>query len=910
MMDVTASRFLVPILMLLVLLPTYGAAETVATWDFSESAHGWVGNPSVEGLTVGAQGLTFHSTGVDPWIEGPAMDLPGQGLAKVTVHMKSTADTSGELFYGPRFEAGHSARFTVRNDGQWHDYTIIVKEPLGRSTRFRLDPAAGEGDITVRSIAVDTMARIETPPLEKPERPNRRAEPALMRSGTLSLEHHGGHWGDFIIKVDGVEMATGYHADQIGLMRAGEPEWLRLDEGGSGRSVQVEHEIIAYARRIVTQVEVTDSGSAKWRLTRRFELGPQEGTIVVEIECVVDQDRELIHLPWLTLFAGLETFGTHKTQGLLAGLEYLSDEPSSSQADLTTPEHVRRVPDPVKITFPLMAVASNDRYVGLIWESSDMTAAVFDSPDTVYNSGGHVMALTAPEVGPHRFENDFAAHTPVTLKANRPVKVRAVIVGGAGKTIIPAVQKYVQVKGFPDRPKVSGGFEAALKLLAHGWLDSAVNEGGRFRHAVWGTSFGAQPAADAPLYMDWLANHVTDVNLVERLEAGRDTALAQLPSGDPRLGAVSHVRTPAPPLVFGGVEKYVAARQVEARNLLRQFDVQGIKHYRPGKADYGKTHFADHANGLAAVHVARILEAATLSADPELVEQGLALLDKQTILYAGTVPRGAQTWEVPLHTPDILASAYMVKSYVLGHIISGRPDHLEQARYWAWTGVPFVYLDNPTPGKVGLYGTIAVLGATNWRAPIWLGQPVQWCGLVYASALHQLSQYDADGPWSEIARGITASGLQMVWPVTDQKRQGLLPDYFLLRDQVSEGPAINPGTVQAHVPELIRTGPLYDVRKFGKANWFVHAPCGIRDIKEDGNSMRFAVDGWGGKSYTVLISGVTTRPARVTVRKPIGRTGSLTAAAENAFHFNPQQNLLAIPLEGVVRVGIEMSAAD
>ncbi len=910
MIDVTVNRFRVPILMLLVFLPTYGAAETVVTWDFSESAHGWMGNAFVKGLTAGVQGLTFASTGIDPWIEGPAVDVAGQDWTKVTVRMRSTADTSGELFYGPRFRAGHSVRFTIQNDGQWHDYAVIIKEPLGRGTRFRLDPAAGEGDIAVRSITVDTLARIETPPLVKPKRFARSAEPALMRSGALTLEHRDRHWGDFIIKIDGVEMAVGYHGDQIGLMHAGGPEWLKLDEGGFDAAMSVENEIIAYANRIDVQHQIRDSGSANWLLMRRFEPGPCEGTIALEIECVVDQDRELIHLPWLTLFAGLETFGTHKTQGLLAGLEYLSDEPSSSQADITTPEHIRRIPDPVKITFPMMAVTSNDRYVGLIWESSDMMAPVFDSPDRLYNSGGHLMALTAPAVGAHRFENDFAAHTPVTLKANQPLKMRAMIIGGAGKTIIPAVQHYVRLKGFPERPRVTGGFETALKRLAHGWLDSAANEGGRYRHAVWGTSFGAQPAPDAPLYMDWLAHHVTDADLVKRLEAGRDLALAQLPGDGPHLGAISHVRSPAPPLVFGGAPAFVAARMEEAKRLLRQFDACGIKHYHPGKADYGKTHFANHANGFAAAHVARILEAATLSANPELIAQGLALLDKQTALYAETVPRGAQTWEIPLHTPDILASAYMVKSYVLGHLLSGRGDYLEQARYWAWTGVPFVYLENPTSGEVGPYGTIAVLGGTNWQAPVWFGLPVQWCGLVYASALHHLGQYDAEGPWRQIASGITASGLQMVWPEEDQKRQGLLPDFYHLRAQVSDGPAINPGTVQASVPELIHTGPLYDVHRLEKANWFIHAPCGIRGIEENANSIRFAVDGWGSKPYTVLVSGVTTRPTRVTTRKPIGRTGSLTPAKEVEFQFHPRQNLLTLPVEGVVHIHIERSPAD
>jgi hypothetical protein len=325
-------------------------------------------------------------------------------------------------------------------------------------------------------------------------------------------------------------------------------------------------------------------------------------------------------------------------------------------------------------------------------------------------------------------------------------------------------------------------------------------------------------------------------------------------------------------------------------NLLRQFDAQGIKHYQPGKVDYARTHFADHANGLGATQVAQILEAATLSADPELMARSLALLDRQTVLYAGTVPRGAQTWEVPLHTPDILASAYMVKAYTLGYMISDRSEYLEQARYWAWTGVPFIYLANPTDGAVGPYATIAVLGATNWQAPIWLGQPVQWCGLVYASALQQLSQYDPDGPWGQIAEGITAAGLQMTWPATDEKRQGLLPDFFHLRAQVSDGPAINPGTVQAHVPELFEKGRLYDVRKLDDRDGFIHAPCAIRELRQDKEAVHFVVDGWGTKPYTVLFSGVTKEPAVVRPDADV--------------RFHSQQKLLTVSVSGPSEVEI------
>ncbi|MBN1505861.1 MAG: hypothetical protein JW955_03400 [Sedimentisphaerales bacterium] len=869
--------------------------KTVAAWDFTRGWQGWQGNKFTEGLVVSEEGLTFQSTGNDPWLEGPGVDLPGEGTVRVRVRMKSNADTSGELFYGRTFTAGHSVRFTVNNDGQWHEHLLVIPEPLGAGTRFRLDPAAGEGRIGVSSIEVEVLSPVAPPHWARPVRPRQGdVEPVSMTSGDLVVQHYGRNWGGFVVKIDDEEIASGYQAERIGVVFDDSSQWLDLSEA--------EFSPAAGSCRAV----VRDRGGATWQATRRFRSGSVAGSILVECEFVVDQDRGVVYLPWLTLFPGLEAFGERKTQGLFAGLEYLDDEPSSSEADVTTAEHVRRAPDPMKVTWPLMAIVYDGRYVGLVWEPSNAVEPVFDSPDRTYGSGAHVMALTGPAVGEARLENELAAHTPLRIRANEPIRIQAILIGGKGASVVPAVQKYVDLRGLPATPAFAGGLDAAVTLLAHGWLDSAINEGGIFRHAVWGESFKAGPAGDALMYIDWLVNQTRDRELARRLSKARDLGVTKMPQGQPYMSTVSHTRTPTAPFVFGGVYPYVRQRQQEAFELLRHFDEKGIKRYRPGNTDYGKTHSVQHANGLAGADVARILEAATMSADPQLIAQGLALLDKQTLLYANSVPRGAQTWEVPLHTPDILASAHMVKAYTLGYLIAGRQDYLEQARYWAWTGVPFVYLVNPTEGKIGPYATIAVLGATNWRAPSWFGRPVQWCGLVYASALHLLSQYDKDGPWDRIARGITAAGLEMTWPTTDAKRQGLLPDVFELRPQLRDGPAINPGTVQAHVPELFDLSRLYDVRKLAAGEWFLHAPCAIRDLRETRESATFTVDGWGKGPYYVLIAGVDEKPAAVTTAQiVVGPVSARPAASQATVNFNAAQRLLAITLDQPCEIRVQ-----
>jgi hypothetical protein len=812
--------------------------------------------------------------------------------------MKSDADTSAEVFYGKTFRAGHSVRFTTRNDGQWHDYSLVIREKLGGGTRFRLDPCTDEGQVTIAFIKVETIREIGTPSLEQPKRPARFMSNGMsVESGSLEFEQYGDSWGEYIVKVNGAEMAAGYDSELIGIVFDEAPEWLNLGDA----EVTIKHRV----GELMSLAIIKDSRGARWKFQRSIRPAKQKGTLLVETRLNVNKDRDVIHIPWLTIFPGLGTFGERKVQGLFAGVEYLCDEPSSSTADIETPEHIRRIPDPTKITSPLMAISHDGKYIAVVWEPSDMVAATFDSPDRIYDSGAHVMALSGPAIGELRFENDFCAHTPLKIRANKEIKVSMQLNGGQGKTVVRAVKHYVESKGLPDIPEFEGGFGAAVNLLAHGWLDSKINHDGLFRHAVWGDNFPPAPAADAAAFIDWLDNYCDDEALCERLGSTRFQTLKKIPAGQPFSSSVGHAHLPTAPFIFGRIYEFVQQRHREALGLLGNFNEAGIKIYEPGKTDYSRTHFAKHANGLSGRDVVRILEGAALSGDTGLVDKSLVLLDKQTELYSGTVPRGAQTWEVPLHTPDILASAHMVKAYTLGYILSDREQYLEQARYWAWTGVPFIYIHPPTPAPVGSYSTIAVLGATNWRAPLWLGRPVQWCGLVYCSALHLLSEYDKSGPWEQIAKGITATGLQMSWPPADKERQGLLPDFFDLKAQIGAGPAINPGTVQSHIAELYDKGKIYDTKKIQGPGWFIHAPCEINSMREGDKSIVFVADGWTEKAYYVLVSGIKHEPDGVTARKVLREPVKTAAFEPVEKEFHSQYGNLVIKLKGKSEVKID-----
>ncbi len=837
-------------------------AALVARYDFTKGTHGWEGNRYTTDLRVTPEGLALRSTGVDPWLTGPTVVLPADGRVQFTVRMRKNAGGASRLFWGRKgFSEERAQNIAIPADGKFHEAALVIAGVSG-PTLFRFDPVTEEGPVTIQWISIESLPAVKAPPALKPTRPTPGEAASLkLTAGDLTLTHCGQAWGGFVLSIAETEMAAGHVNGRLACEVDGKARFVQLDEADF--SVRQE------GSRITERAACGDETTGRWQMTRHFESAG-DSAIKVTMSLEVHEGGRLLHYPWLTLFPGLGTFGERKTQAVIPGIEYLADEPSSSKADVRTAAHLRRVPDPHKLCFPMVAFCHAGRCLSLRWSRSERVALVHDSPDRMFNSGAHLIGLWAPNVGRHRLENDLFALNPMPLEPGQPVRAYATITGCQADSVVPAIRRYVAAAGVPELPVDPGGLEAAVELMAAGWTRSSGYDGaGGWKHAVWGR-WEPQPAADACAFVLWLARHTGSRSTRTGLQKAMEAGLARVRKADAHfMGGVSHVRPPGAPFVFGDVAAFLRARKRGATMALARFEPDGSLPYRrrKGKPDYGETHFAKHANGCGAPELARILEAALLTGDSDLADKAVALLDKQTALYANTVPRGAQTWEVPLHTPDILASAYLVSAYVTGHKLTGRRDLLDQAIYWAWTGVPFVYLDRWTAGEVGDYATIPVLGATSWRAPLWIGLPVQWCGRVYAAALEALAPLDPAGPWDRLARGITASALQQTWSPPD-KRQGLLPDFFNLATQHRDGPAINPGTVQAGLPYLYGKDALFDSRVGRKSGWIVHAPGTLRNLQDSADGIRFNLDGWGAQPYSVLIVRVADKPGTVTVSAP------------------------------------------
>jgi hypothetical protein len=864
-------------------------------FDFTsrKDAEQWKAANHISQIERTPDGLRVHISGPDPYLHGPARDYPEGRLLWLHLRLKSDEGGLGQIFYYTSAPAeANSVRFKVPA-GRWHDVQVPMPA-LSPGSHLRIDPPGTGGKCLLQRLWLEERVVFKSPDWPQPKAPQLGPDVLVIESGDLKLLQSRSEIGAFEVEVAGQKAAVGNTKALIGYVITNQVRWMPVSTAGN---VVVRQSNSGFG----LGVSWLDPDGARWTMSTACAPAAP-GAIEVETVVVVDQDRSVLYLPMLAVLPGVGSFGTNKNQGLFAGLEYLENEPSSSEADLTGPASWRQVPDRVKITFPLMAVEADDRYFGVMWEPQDVFSALFDSPDRQFNSGGHLMGILFPgSDGVNREERSLLPYQPEVLRANQPLTLRATLIGGRGTTVVPAIEQYVRLAGLPAVPHPGYSASEYYELAARGWLDSKVRETNLYRHAVW-PGFGPQPAADAALWMFWLSGKVAAADLPSRLTSASADALRQVAPENYNSSQIGHNRYPLPSLIFGAVEENALKARTRGEALLKRFEAPGTIFYQPqrGGIDYGKTHWSREANGLTANVLVALLEAGAFSGDRVLIEAGLEHL-RAMDKFRHTVPRGAQTWEIALHTPDIMASAHMVRAHTLAYELTGEADFLEQARYWAWSGVPFVYLTPPTSGPIGIYGTIPVLGATSWVAPIWIGLPVQWCGLVYADALYRFSRHDPDGPWRQLADGITVAGIQHTWPMSDPDRKGLLPDFFELRAQHRDGPAINPATVQLPAISYYNELAPYEFHVFRQHNLQAHVPGTLSEIQERGEGLAFKFRSWSPRPSHLLINGFSRRPEVSLNGQKIG--------LEAPHRYQPEERRLILYLEPDAAVELIFPAA-
>ena len=355
-------------------------AATLREWQPTHDIGAWQTTP---------QGLEIQITGGDPYFIGPPRDYPADTTLWLRMRLKSDQGGSGQVFFSRgSFSESSSVRFDTRAN-EWSDVRVALP-PLGAGYRLRIDPPGSGGKVVFASVRFERrelLAPPEWPAWQSPKSLSRK----LIGSGELEVFLGPEELRSFEVRVKGVSMAFEHPRPIIGYLKNHEAQWLDLAAEPKTK-FRLSRKGLSHAQTLTA----LDADGAQWIIERRFFAGAVPGTIHIETRVTVDQNREVVYLPLLVLVAGEKSFGTNKSQGLFAGLEYLDNEPSSSEADLIGPASKRRVPVSRKITFPLMTITAERRYVGLIWDEPSRFSALFDSPDRIFGSGGHVMGVLFP----------------------------------------------------------------------------------------------------------------------------------------------------------------------------------------------------------------------------------------------------------------------------------------------------------------------------------------------------------------------------------------------------------------------------------------------------------------------------------------------------------------------------------
>lgn len=526
-----------------------------------------------------------------------------------------------------------------------------------------------------------------------------------------------------------------------------------------------------------------------WEARSEFTLGLDASSVRITNEVYCNTDVEVMGVYGPTIYAGEGSFGSTKVDALFSGLEWLiGEERSSSTLDFNPPHHLRLVPDWYKITVPAMAVSDGECMVGLVWDANqkwdgvyDAPAAIFSSPNWFQMQDNHLMGLFLPSTRSNNVkENEYFARNPYYLSADSSLSIEAHLVGKGDVGSLAIIDEWINVFGLPELQELPRTLEEEIELCREGFMTVVWDEKvGGWKHCYeW-------DAMNIPAFgtLLWVDSILTDDELIKKELRERVEFVIEKTNRDYGRGAFArtdgtHIPGWDLPFYAGGLDAFsLGVMRSEGTSYLATQHRDGEWVFSPGNTSRrvlgtpGET-----VSGLIATPAEVVLRWGRISGDEKSIAAGLKALDYMEA-HGLNVPRGAQSWECPVHSPDILASAKAVKAYIEAYIITRDERYLDAARYWAKTGLPFVYFWGVEDRPVMKGATIPIYGATFFTLS-WQGRPVQWNGLVYAYSLMQLARYDDSFPWEHIARLILGSAM---WQQEESgERKGTYTDVWEL----------------------------------------------------------------------------------------------------------------------------------
>jgi hypothetical protein len=546
------------------------------------------------------------------------------------------------------------------------------------------------------------------------------------------------------------------------------------------------------------------------------ELSDFDRSLRFDVELEAEQPVQLRAFRGPALNAGDRGTGAAKGIAIFPGLEYLEgDEASSSTRDLAPPLNERWTPHKFKITVPMMMVETRPAgpVLGIAWSPSQTwdgaqiaPAASFASPDFLTLHRSHLMQLMLPSVPDGIPESGRLGAAPIDLAPGQTWRLTGHIIAAQPRgDATEALRWFDDIIGYPQAEAPPRSYEDEIALCRHGFMHTVWEEETQTSKHIVEKSGTNAPGFATLMLMDarTVASGEARSQLLDRVNLIGEKTLREQGTAGLTSSACCHIMGWEFPYHWGYLPGALEGMRASAYGALNNQEADGLWGFYPGEGRETLGARGTRTMGICGQNAYRMAKYAAISGDPAVLEAlGRALVAMRQF----KVPRGAQGWECPILEPDVLASAYAVRAYVWAYMATGDRQWLQDADFWARTGLPFQYTwdDGRHPGM--RYASIPVFGSTFFHHS-WIGLPVQWCGLVYAYSLQELMRFAPDSLWRKQVEGITVSGMHQQWPMDNPELAGTYPDSFGQWFTHRNGAYINPEDIQVNLMALKGSDP-------------------------------------------------------------------------------------------------------
>ncbi|MHB9034687.1 MAG: hypothetical protein ACYC6L_16770 [Anaerolineae bacterium] len=686
-----------------------------------------------------------------------------------------------------------------------------------------------------------------------------------------------------------------------------------------------EHRVLLYAQNATSAdgelaftSNFTDEDGTTWTSNVVFRLNAASMWFDLEYKLTTDHPVRLKAWTGPEYLAGEGSFGETRESGLFPGLEYLMGNESSSGTDFADPAVAARyVPNPNKITIPLMAVTADGMTTGLMWDpldkwdlDHDRPAALYASPNSWQGQANHLMSLFVPGMTAGLLENTDEVNDFYTLQPDKPLTLKAMLFASAASDPLVALDIWLLGHELPQLPSSSTDLATGANLCLDAYLTTAYDSVSKGWHYALADPWGPGPSAANALHLELssfaLPKDSVEANLLQQVARSSTDALGTNGGPNPWYYQTTLALLRGDP-ASKVLEPYISALTI-AQSQLPNGSWSYTPQERTGRA-FGT--LGDTSSGWVATKALPVIYEARLTRNQTLVDASIKALD--FLLNLPLRPEGAQTWELPLHVPDLLASSWVTQVFVEGYKLTGDTKYLDAAQRWAMAGLPFIYMWSAPDRPIMSYATVPVFGATNYNYP-WFGKPVMWNGLDYAIGLHDLSaSLDTAGikpslDWRKVAEGITIATLQM--QATEGQFKGMYPDawdvvtgeeaysWWLIPSYLMQNILLVQGVPQAEVTSRIVTDT--------QTSLTVTSVDPAMSASLANGTLTVELGSLQGDSTSVLISPVTQLPSQIIINGVNVEVNTGWSNPTGAWQWTSGILLVKIPNNGTTKSHLEI----